>query len=74
MQRQSSSLIGMGYGRKSFAAYVGLRSICGMAACMSIELRAELKAFIRCIDLSFGPYDLYNRDRRMYSLPKQERQ
>jgi hypothetical protein len=41
---------------------------------MSTELKVELRASIHSMALSLGPYGHYNRDRPMYSLPKQERQ
>ena len=41
MLQRSSSLIDMASGHLSFVRSVGHRSICGMVACMLIELKAE---------------------------------
>jgi hypothetical protein len=46
------SLIVMAYEPKSYVRYAGRKSILNMGDCMLIGLRAELRVFIRCMDLS----------------------
>jgi hypothetical protein len=49
--------IGMDYGRQSYVRFAGPKSISGMVACMSIELRAGWKASIPSKVQRYEHYD-----------------